>query len=65
MNDRLNRMPHHHADGKKRISYSDALVMAKAQIYGEAQERGEYVSESMIEEKVKKLAGEIVRELGH
>ena len=62
MDDRLNGMSHH-PDGKKRISYSDAVIMAKAQIYGEAHERGEYVSESMIEETVKKLAAELMREL--
>ena len=62
MDDRLKGMSHH-PDGKGRISYSDAVSRAKAQIYGEALERGEYVSESMIEEKVKKLAAELMHEL--
>jgi hypothetical protein len=51
-------------DSENQISYSDALVMAKAQIFSEALERGEYVSESMIEEQVKERAAKIMREPG-
>jgi hypothetical protein len=43
------------------ISYSNALAMAKTQLYSEALSHGGYVSESTIEEKVKELAAEIMR----
>jgi hypothetical protein len=60
----MNDLMSDHPDREKRISYSDALAMAKAKIYSEAQERGEYVSEVMIDAKVKELAAEIMREHG-
>jgi hypothetical protein len=50
-------------EAKHGMSYSDALALAKAQIYSEALERGEYVSESTIEEQVKERAAEIMRDL--
>jgi hypothetical protein len=51
-------------DGKRKsgFSYSDALIMAKAETYGAAIERGEYQTEQMIEEKVAARAREIMRE---
>ena len=51
-----------HGDEVSGLSYSDALIMARAEIYGAAIEGGEYQAEKIIEEKVAARAREIMRE---
>jgi hypothetical protein len=42
-------------------SYSEALAKAKAEVYGAAQDRGIYVSETVLELRVEVLAAQIMK----